>query len=354
VSYFRDNIDAMSAYVPGEQPAEGESAKVIKLNTNENPYPPSPKAVAVLRQFDGELLRRYPHPTADRFAQAASKVLGVPADWVLPGNGSDELITMIARACASGDGPVVYPTPTFEFYLTQACIQQAGPVEVPFDEDFNLPVEALAAANGAVTFIANPNSPSGTAVACDRLAQLAERLRGLLVIDEAYADFADADGVELLNKYDNVVLLRSMSKGYSLAGLRLGFAVARPAVIEGLLKVKDIYNVGALACAVGAAALDDQPYKIANAEKVKASRRKLAGQLEAMSFKVWPSQANFIMVRPPGPPAPSAEEIYERLKARGILIRYFKGPALADKLRITVGTDRQNDALLTAIREVVD
>ncbi|MHC4294284.1 MAG: histidinol-phosphate transaminase [Planctomycetota bacterium] len=345
MSYFRDNIEKMSGYVPGEQPAAG--TEVIKLNTNENPYPPSPKAMAVLREFGEDQLRRYPHPLAEQFREVVSGVLGVPVDWILPGNGSDDLIVMITRACASADRPIVYPVPTFEFYLTQGCIQQAGPVEVPFDDDFNLPIEQLIAAGGAVTFIANPNSPSGTTATCEQLEELAKNLSGVLAIDEAYVDFADADALELTRKYDNVVVLRSLSKGYSLAGLRVGFAIANPDMLEGLAKVKDIYNVSALGCVVAAAAFADQNYKNENAEKIKASRRTLASELEKLGFRVFPSQANFLLVRPP---AGDAEAIYQTLKRRRILVRYFKGPRLSDKLRITVGTDEQNAALIEALR----
>lgn len=348
MTYFRDNIDAMTAYRPGEQPEAG--AGIIKLNTNENPYPPSPKALAVLRDFDGELLRRYPHPLAEQFRRTVAGVLSVPVDWILPGNGSDELISMIARACASSDRPIVCPVPTFEFFLTQGQIQQAGPVEVPFDDQYNLPVEQLAVAAGAVTFVANPNSPSGTAAGNGQLGELAKRLSGILVVDEAYVDFADSHAVNLVRKHDNVIVLRTLSKGYCLAGLRLGFAVANPSLLEGLLKVKDIYNVSALACAVGAAAFDDQQHMIANVEKIKAARTKLTGELKELGFRVWPSQANFLLVRPA---SGEAEAIYQSLKDRGILVRYFKGPRLEDKLRITVGTDEENAALVEGLREVL-
>ncbi len=346
MTYFRENIEKMSAYVPGEQP--GADATVVKLNTNENPYPPSPKVLEVLGAFDADLLRRYPNPYADKFRDAVSKVLDVPVDWILPGNGSDELIAMIARACASRDRPIVYPVPTFEFYLTQACIQAAGPVEIPYDENFNLPVEQLAAAGGAVTFVADPNSPSGTPAAREQLEELAGRLKGVLVIDEAYVDFADSDALYLARKYANVIILRTLSKGYSLAGLRLGFAVANPELLEGLAKVKDIYNVGALACAAGAVAFADQGHKNTNAEKVKASRKILTDELIELGYAVLPSQANFILARPPGG---DAKTIYQTLKVRGILVRYFKGPLLDDKLRITIGSDEQNTALIDALRD---
>ena len=347
MSYFRDNIDSMSAYVPGKQPAAGET--IIKLNTNENPYPPSPKALAALREFNGERLCMYPHPMAGQFRSVVAGVLGISQDWILPGNGSDELIVMIARACAAPDRPIVYPYPTFEFYLTQAEIENAGPIQVPFDDEYNLPVDELVAAGGAVTYVANPGSPSGTAIDNDTLSELAERLTGLLVIDEAYVDFAESDSLELAKKYDNVILLRTLSKGYSLAGLRLGYAVANPQLIDGLAKVKDIYNVDCIADCVGAAAFADQAYKIANARKVKASRAKLTTDLEALGWSVLPSQANFVLARPP---EGNAQSVHQSLKNRRILVRYFNSPKLDDKLRITIGTDEQNAALIGALTEL--
>ena len=346
MSYFRENIDEMAPYVPGEQPRADE--KVAKLNTNENPYPPSQRALAVLHDYDGELLRRYPDPMAERFCNTAAGVLGVPEGWIVPGNGSDDLILMISRACLERGRKVVYPVPTFEFYHVQAAIENAEIVEIPFGEDFALPLDDIIRAAGAVTFVARPNSPSGTAAPIEQLDRLAKELPGLLVIDEAYTDFADDDALELVGKNENVVALRTLSKGYSLAGLRLGFAVAQRPVVEGLLKTKAIYNVDALACAVGAAAMEDQRHKNANVEKIKASRKALTDELGELGFHVWPSQANFLLVRPP---AGDARAIYQSLKERGILVRYFKGPLLDDKLRITIGTDEQNDALVRALRD---
>jgi len=348
MTYFRENVEAMSPYVPGEQPAPG--TKVVKLNTNENPYPPSPKALAVLADFDGDLLRRYPHPYAAAFREAAGEVLGVTADWILPGNGSDDLLTMLMRSLTEPGRSVVFPMPTYVLYRTLAEIQGAEVVEVPFDEAYTLPVDALADADGAVTLIANPNSPSGTMASNEQLADLAGRLSGVLVVDEAYGDFADSTALPLTRDFDNVIVLRTLSKSYSLAGLRLGFGVGNPALLTGLAKVKDSYNVGVLACAVGTAAMRDQAHMAANAERICASRAKLTADLEALGFAVLPSQSNFLLARPADG---DGGRLYEALKARGILVRYFNQPQLDDKLRITVGTDEQNAALVTALGEVL-
>jgi len=344
---FRPNIQAMQPYVPGEQPGVGE--RVVKLNTNENPYPPSPAAMKVLRELDGEHLRRYPQPTARTFQEAAGKALGYDADWILPGNGSDDLLTMIFRACAEPGQAVAYPMPTYTLYRTLAQIQNAETIEAPFDDEFRLPTDALADAAAAVTLVANPNAPSGTPYKASELEALAGRVAGLMVVDEAYADFAETTAIDLPRRCENVIVLRTLSKGYSLAGLRLGFGIARPDVLAGLMKVKDSYNVDAVACAAGAAAIADQAYKNECAAKVRATRSVLAGRLEAMGFAVWPSQANFLLVRPPGG---RARELYESLKKRGILIRYFQQPGLDDKVRISVGTDDETALLVRAIGEL--
>jgi histidinol-phosphate aminotransferase len=348
MTFFRPNINAMSGYVPGEQPPPG--TKVIKLNTNENPYPPSPEALKVLQSFEGELLRRYPDPMAGAFREAASQVLGVPADWILVGNGSDDLLTMVIRACSDPGRRVVYPMPTYVLYRTLTQIQGAEFVEVPYPDDYSLPVELLVEAQGAVTFIASPNSPSGTVAPVAQWEKLAAQLSGVLVIDEAYVDFAESDALELVKKYDNVMVLRTLSKGYSLAGLRLGFGIANPALLEGLIKVKDSYNVDAVSCAVGAAAIADQAHKNTNAQKIKDSRTQMAESLQQLGFYVLPSQANFVLAQSP---SGNAEFLYKKLKERGILVRYFNQPRLTDKLRITIGTPEQNATLIKALDELL-
>ncbi|MDQ2099444.1 MAG: histidinol-phosphate transaminase [Tychonema bourrellyi B0820] len=348
MNYFRKSIHEMSGYIPGEQPPLG--SKIIKLNSNENAYLPSQKALKVLREIDGEMLRRYPDPTAKQFRLVAGQVLGVPDDWIVVGNGSDDLLNLIVRAVGETGKQVVCPSPTYVLYRTLAEIQDAEFLEVPYPDDYQLPVDLLIAAQGAVTFVASPNSPSGTAISVADLDKLAKGLSGILVIDEAYVDFAENNALELTKKYNNVIVLRTLSKGYSLAGLRLGFGIANPALIAELNKIKDSYNVDALAYLVGAAAIADQNYKTANAEKIKASRSKLALSLKELGFDIWPSQTNFLLVRPPNG---DSERIYQRLKVEGILIRYFNQPRLADKLRITVGTEEQNQILIQTLKGIL-
>ncbi len=349
MSYFRPSIDTLAAYQPGEQPAAGEQA--VKLNTNENPYPPSARAMAALQAVPADTLRLYPRPFADEFRASAAAVLGVDADWIVVGNGSDDLLTMLFRSVAGAGRPVAFPVPTYVLYRTLARIQEAPTVEVPFDDSYRLPVDGLAAAGAALTLVASPNSPSGNRMPNADLERLAERTPGVLVVDEAYAAFAAGNALELTRRCENVILLRTLSKSHSLAGLRLGFAVARPPLLAGLIKVKDSYNVDAVSARVGAAAIRDTEHVRANVERVRVSRDGLSRALAALGCRVWPSEANFLLVRPPRGDARAA---YEGLKARGILVRYFAEPLLADRLRITVGTDAQNERLVGALRELLD
>lgn len=348
MGYFRPAIDAMTGYVPGEQPAPG--ARIIKLNTNENPYPPSPKVAAALQVVDINHLRRYPDPLATELRQAVSDVLNVPADWVIVGNGSDDILNLLVRACAEAGRKVVYPTPTYVLYRTLSAMQPADVVDIPYPKSLQLPVDDLIAANGAITFIASPNSPSGHIVPLDDLRVLAQNVSGIVVIDEAYVDFAEFSALPLVHEFENVVVLRTFSKGYSLAGLRLGFGIANPKLLEGLFKIKDSYNVDAIAITLGAVAMRDQTYKNARADQVKTSRTKLSTDLKQLGFSLLESHGNFVLAQPS---THNAESLYLALKERRILIRYFKQPDLDDKLRISVGTEEENHMLMEALTSLI-
>lgn len=347
MTYFRDNIEQVAGYTPGFQP---KAADVVKLNTNENPFAPSPQAVKALRQFDPERLRRYPDPVGDEFRAVAGDLNGVPAEWIMCCNGGDDLLTIVFRAICDSERAVAYPVPTYSLYPVLANIQGCETIEVPFDEQFNLPGE-LAGTGAALTIVCNPNAPSGSFISPDELAKLAEAISGVLVIDEAYVDYAERDCVGLVKEFDNVIILRSMSKGYSLAGLRFGYAIAQPSMISGLMKVKDSYNVDALAIAIAAAAIKDQKYFRENVESVIAERGRLTGKLRGLGFDVLDSQTNFVLARST---TADAATLHETLSERNIYVRYFALPGLEDKLRITVGTAEQNDKLLSALKEILE
>jgi len=348
MGYLRDNIEAMTGYTPGEQPPA--DACVVKLNTNENPYPPSPKVLKVLRDTDWVILRKYPDPMANRVRQVVAREWRIGREQVLCGNGSDELLTLVVRACVGGGDAIAYPTPTYSLYPVLAEIQGARSVEVPTRADFSPPLEELAAVRARLLIFCNPNAPTGFWTPPEDVARLADRFKGVLVVDEAYADFAPASAIPLLKDKLNVLVFRTLSKSYSLAGLRLGLAVGAPGLIAGLAKVKDSYNLDAVQIEAGAAALEDRAYTAAMVEKVRAERKRLAGRLEALGFAVVPSQANFLLAAVPGG---DGRAWYEGLKAHGILVRYWNQPRLDDKLRITVGTPEGNDRLLDAVEALI-
>lgn len=335
---------ASSPYVPGEQPAPGTA--VIKLNTNENPYPPSPRVLEALGAALDDRLRLYPDPEATALRERAAEVYGVPADHILAGNGSDELLALVLRAAADpGDG-VAFPVPTYSLYATLVAVHGARALTVPWGSDWRLP-EALAGLGARVTFVCNPNAPSGTMVPVEELEAFTREVRGLVVIDEAYVDFAPDHALRLVGRQPNVVVLRSFSKSFSLAGLRLGLCFGHPDLLAGLRTVKDSYNVNRLSQIAGLAALDDLAWMEANVRRIRADRAALARELDLLGYRVPPSAANFVLARRPGA---DQGPIQRALAARGILVRHFATPELYDALRITVGTGAEIAALLAALR----
>jgi histidinol-phosphate aminotransferase len=346
-SYLRLAVAAMTGYQPGEQPGPGE--QVTKLNTNENPYPPSPRVLEAVRGAAGESLRLYPRPLADGARLRAAEVYGFHREQVLVGNGSDELLTLLLRALVEPGQAIAYPVPTYSLYPVLAQIQGADTVVVPFPEDFSLPEELFGRAEPLV-LLCNPNAPTGTLVAADEARRLAESLTGVLVVDEAYVDFADGDCLALARELANVVVLRTLSKSFSLAGLRVGFAFGPAELIAGLIKVKDSYNVDRLALAGAEAALVDLDHMRASVEKIRATRSRLIKGLKSLGLAPLPSQSNFVFVRCG---EGQAGRLYRELKGRGILVRFFDEPGLSDALRITVGTDQEIDRLLAELADIL-
>jgi len=346
LDYVRSEIRALHGYVPGEQP---QGQRFIKLNTNENPYPPSPRVVEAARGAAEEGLRLYPDPSAGALRAKAAEVYGVPAERILAGNGSDELLAMIVRTCIGPGDRVAYPVPTYSLYDTLVAIGGGEVVAVPFPSDFALPLEALVEARARVTIICNPNAPSGTLAPLDELRALARRVAGLLVVDEAYVDFASTTALPLIDELDNVLVLRTFSKSFSLAGLRVGLAFGSPGFMAEMAKVKDSYNLNRISMAAATAALGDLETMRGNVARIRATRERLSGALRQLGFTVLPSDTNFVLARRPGE---DLRPLYEALKERRILIRYFAVDSLRDAVRITVGTDDEIDALLAALRDL--
>jgi histidinol-phosphate aminotransferase len=343
--FLRPNVRAMAGYSPGEQPREGA---FIKLNTNENPYPPSPRVFEAIRAaLTGDGLRKYPDPVGTRFRQAAGRLLDVDPEGILIGNGSDDILTMVTRAFVPEGGLVAAPMPGYVLYRSLADIQGARFQAVPYTSDWQLP-EPWPAAHAHLTFLANPNSPSGTIVSSEGLERLVDSLRGPLVLDEAYVDFAQGHALHLA-KRPHVIVTRSLSKSYALAGIRFGYAVADPALIRELIKVKDSYNCDVLSLEAATAALEDQEYLQAMRAKILATRARLTRALQALGFEVCPSEANFVWCRRTDRPV---KPIYEELKRRMILVRYMSYEGYGDGLRISVGTEAETDRLLEELKRV--
>ena len=345
MTYFLDNVERTAGYEPGFQP---QGSDVIKLNTNENPYPPSPQVLEAIRNLPAERLRKYPPPLGDGFRTAASQVLGVASDWILCTNGGDELLSICIRAFCDTSHPVAYPNPTYSLYPVLARLQNCPVIELSFDDPKVL--DQLAKTQAALTIVCNPNAPTGQLIAAEKLGKLAGKLKGVLLIDEAYVDFSAASCLPLVTEHDNVILLRSMSKGYSLAGIRFGFGIAQPAMIDGLLKVKDSYNVDAMAIEAATAAIRDQPYHRVCVDKVKTERTRLTDELRKLGFEVADSESNFVLARSVKMPA---KDIYRALADRNIFVRYFALPGLEDKMRISIGTPEQDNRLLEALRAIL-
>ena len=346
--YFRKNIAALAGYVPGEQLRD---ENVIKLNTNENPYPPSPRVLAALRKATSRSLRLYPEPLADSLRAVAATVYGVKPENILAGNGSDEILSIIMRSFVGPQDRVAFPVPTYSLYDTLIAIQQGERITVDYPPDFSVP-EALPSQNAALTFLCNPNSPSGTLVPLQDIERLARAVSGILVIDEAYVDFAESEGAStlpLIRQFPNLVVLRTFSKSFSLAGMRIGLAFASEEIISGMMKVKDSYNLNRLSLVAATAALRDMPWTTRNIRRIQQSRRQLSAGLRKMGFYVYPSHANFLMARKK---EQNLKDVYEKLKSKKILVRYFDIPGLQDSLRITVGTPQEIRALLKEMKAI--
>jgi histidinol-phosphate aminotransferase len=346
--HLRRDIIAMAGYTPGEQ-----INNCIKLNTNESAYPPSPRVMDVLNKISTDQIRLYPDPVFRALRQAAANRYDVSPDHVMAGNGSDDCLTVIYRAFLNPGDRAAVPWPTYGLYDTLATLQGVELVHVDYridEKNWHLP-SFLAKQAAKVVLVANPNNPSATLTPVDHLRQLAAELDGILVVDEAYIDFAPAGSSMLphLDKHPNVIVLRTFSKSYSMAGARLGLLFAHPELVKQLTKVKDSYNVNVISQALGVAALEDPDHHRELVRVTLAERAKLEKALAAFGWTWPPSAGNFLLCQV----GEKAERIYQQLKERGILIRWWNKPGLSDKLRITVGQPAHNDLLLQHLKVLV-
>ena len=336
-------------YVPGEQP---KLSRLVKLNTNENPYGPSPRAIAAMQAELGDSLRLYPDPNCDRLKQAVAAHYGVTPAQVFVGNGSDEVLAHIFHGLFQQERPLLFPDVTYSFYPVYCGLYGIDFETVALDEQFRIRVEDYARPNGGIIF-PNPNAPTGRLLALGEIEQL---LQGspdsVVVVDEAYIDFGGESAIALVDRYPNLLVTQTLSKSRSLAGLRVGLAVGHPELIEALERIKNSFNsypLDRLAIVGAAAAFEDRSYFEECRRKVIDSRERLVAELNGLGFEVLPSAANFVFARHPGR---DAAALAAGLREQGVIVRHFQQPRIAQFLRITVGTPAQNQALLEALRDL--
>lgn len=348
---IRQNINEMPGYVPGEQPQAGT---FIKLNTNECPYLPSARIADACLEVIRRGLNRYPDPMANTFRKAASEVVGVPPEYIMAGNGSDDILTILTRTFVGENETLRLPYPSYVLYKSLAQIQNAKSEEIPFDSDWNLtPAFREPGPDLKLVYLPNPNSPSGTRLTRAQIAELADALPCPLVVDEAYADFADENCASLVLERKDVIVTRTMSKAYGLAGLRFGYVIAHPDLIEQFVKVKDSYNCDALSIAAASAAISDREWFAETTEKIRKTRDWMRPELEKLGFRTVPSYANFIWCTQADW---DLKSIYLQLKEQNIFVRYMVYDKWQDGgcgLRISVGTDDESRILLERIAAIL-
>ncbi|MBO4653884.1 MAG: histidinol-phosphate transaminase [Lachnospiraceae bacterium] len=346
---WQDNVRRVAPYVPGEQPQR----PVIKLNTNENPYPPSPAAAAAMREFNSDLSRKYPDPSATELVTAIADVYGVDKDQVFVGVGSDDVLGMSFLTFFNGDKPILFPDVTYSFYDVWAELYRIPYRMIPLDENFRIRPEDYAVENGGIV-IANPNAPTSIALPRDEIRRILDANRDVTVIvDEAYVDFGGESCLPLLAEYDNLLVVQTYSKSRSMAGSRIGFAIGSKEMIKALSDIKFAYNsytMDHVTIRAGAASMRDVDYWKKMVAKVVATREKYLPKLQELGFTVLPTSTNFYFASHGKVPA---DEIFEELKKRDIFVRHWKKPRIDNWLRITVGTDEEMDALITALKEII-
>lgn len=348
------HIERMSGYVQGELPPDG--AKAIRLNLNESPYPPSPQVLKVLGEIGEETLRRYPDSRCDELRAELALQYGVKEEQTFCSNGSSEIISLIMKVFIGPLGQIAIPDPSFPLYHSVAAGYQSNCIPVPTRGDFTINIDALLNSGAQAIVLVNPNAPTGLLLPREEVIRLVNEFSGLVIVDEAYIDFAESESsmVPLIGNYRNLLVLRTFSKAYGLSGARVGYCFGDEQLIAALDKGKDVYNVDAINRLLALAALRDQSYMIETTNAIKQTREKFAKQLISLGFSVVPSQTNFILCTPPvNDGGPSAYELYEKLMAQGIYVRYYQQPRLQAMLRITIGTEDEIESICRALTQLL-
>jgi len=355
MSYFRKNIDLMNGYTPGEQP---KIPGLVKLNTNESPYPPSPEIQNLLKNIDYSMLRLYPNPMSDALRDCIAQKYGFRRENILAGNGSDDLLTIAIRSFVGDGEKIACFDPTYSLYEVLAKIQNASPVKINLTPEFDVPESFLKTGLKEISdsppvklfFLARPNAPTGRSIGMESVVKICEQFKGIVLIDEAYADFAQDHCLALVNRFSNVIVCRTLSKSYSLAGVRIGFAVSNASLIEGMNKVKDSYNTSFLSQQIAIAALNDDKHFKKCIDKIVKSREYLSKALREIGFEVIPSQANFVFA---APPKDKAADLFDYLRENNILVRYFPSHSTKRFIRITIGRHEDMELLVNLCSKFV-
>lgn len=345
---WRDNLIRIDAYVAGEQPKKTD---FIKLNANENPYPPSPQAIAAINNFDGAKLRKYPDANADRLAETLASYHGLKRENVFVGNGTDDVLSLCFRAFFNSEKPILFPDVTYSFNTVWCAILNIPYEEIPVDENFGINPADYAKPNGGV-ILANPNAPTSIGRGLDFIREILENNRdSVVIVDEAYVDFGGTTSIPLLAEYDNLVITRTFSKSRSMAGMRLGYAMGSEDAVAAIYAAKDSVNsypVDSVAQEAGIASVKDEQYFRETLKKVISTRERLCGEMRKMGFVMPDSSTNFIF---PEHPDYKAKDIFDYLKSRDIYVRWFNKPRIDNRLRITIGSDEDTDKLISALKD---
>ena len=334
-------VKELAPYVPGEQP---QTQGWVKLNTNENPYSASPKiAQSIQEQID--LLRLYPEPTSQALRSAIAQRFDLSSDQVIIGNGSDNILDMITRSFV-GLGQAGHTVPSYSLYPVVVALSGGDLLNIPFEESMELPVDTIVKTPASVFFLTNPNAPTGVCFSLESIEAILKKIKGILVVDEAYINFGGQSAIPLLQSYDNLIVVQTFSKSYSLAGLRVGYALASPKIIQVLDRVRDAYNVDRIAQSIAQVALEDRSHFEANCEKIIQTRSQSEVFLKSLDWFTYPSSANFLFTQPRDAQGVSGPEVavslFEYLKSKHILVRYFGShPLTCSFLRVSIGTDNQ-------------
>jgi len=347
--YWTDIVKSLDPYVPGEQP---QDQQYVKLNTNENPYPPSPRVIQAIDQYNKQKLKLYPDPESTLLRQALAQRFGVETENVFVGNGSDEVLAHSFQAFLKHSLPLLFPAISYSFYPVYCGLYDIDYRTLPLAEDFTLNIKDYNIPNGGI-ILPNPNAPSSVLLALDQIEQLCQNSSSVVIIDEAYIDFGGKSAIALTRKYDNLLVIQTFSKSRSMAGLRLGYAIGHKDLIEALVRIKNSFNsypVDSIAQVAAVASLQDEAYFQQSCQSIIRTRDHLTDQLAQLGFNVLPSAANFIFATHPGHPA---EQLYLKLKKNGVLVRYFKKALIDQYLRITVGTDQEIEILISKLKQIL-